>query len=310
MGVKVTYGADFVQDTGRSNGAGNAFRSHWSAVDCGGTQVGIIKTVTDNKLTMASNWATARRWHRLCGAQQLDDVISILENSPSDNLQALLRVVNDRLAHDTPISFAYEDDNKVDNTPSLVIRLDWKRSFHTSAPVQFNFDLPSLAGQKLAGVQGQGLVSLGASGEIKIGLVVPLAPGDGPADASALKILNDSSIGAKLDASVDDGSLATTIGPLSLSLGNPKSNDAADKAQAHASYSIDLAKSGADGSAEDFASFIGDVGPALNASSDAVDCGFGGSTDLALCGTLPLFISTDGGNTYSKLITPDADPSM
>src|SRR5205823_6178175 len=144
-------------------------------------------------------------------------------------------------------------------------------SYHTGAPVQFDFSLP-IGDQKLAGVQGNGSVSLGVSGEVKVGLVVPLRPGSGPADAAALQILNDSSIGVSLDASVDNASLATTIGPLSLSLGNPTSTTPADKAQARASYSIGLAKSGADGAAEDFATFLGEVTPTLNATSNAVTC--------------------------------------
>jgi Ca2+-binding RTX toxin-like protein len=308
MGDPVTFGVDSVQDNSRSAANGNTFpQSLVGRSIVVGTQVGIIKTVTDNSLTMVSHWATQpSNGTPYIVRSELDDVISILQNSPSDDLQTMLEVVNNRLAHDTPISFAYEDDAKVGSVPSLVIKLDWKRAFHTSAPVQFDFDLPSLAGQKLAGVQGQGLVSLGASGEIKIGLVVPLAPGDGPADASALQLLSDSTIGAKLDASVE-GSLATTIGPLSLSLGDPSSPD---KARAKASYSIDLAKSGNDGSAETFDAFLGEVGPAVNASSNNVDCNLPDKatpTGLALCASLPLYVSTGSG--YSQLISPSADPS-
>jgi hypothetical protein len=37
---------------------------------------------------------------------ELDDAISILEASPSDNLQALVRTLDERLAG-TPLSFEY-----------------------------------------------------------------------------------------------------------------------------------------------------------------------------------------------------------
>ena len=311
-GPNVTYTANTVHDASRSSANGNAFPSSLVGRSIvAGTQVGIIQAVGDDTLTMASNWtnqpSTATAY---VVRSELDDAISILQNSPSDNLQALVKTLDDRLAG-TPLSFEYRDDATVGNAPSLVIKLDWQRSFHTSAPVQFDFSLPAGPGggsHTLAGVQGGGQVSLGASGEIKMGLVVPLAPGAGPADANALKILDNSSIGVKLDASVDNATLATTIGPLSISLGDPTSSD---KAKAKASYSLDLAQSGATGNAENFSDFFGPsgVGANVNASSTDVDCGLPDhTTPLALCATLPLYISDNGGSTYTKVI-PDPDPN-
>ncbi len=312
VGPDVTYSANAVSDASRSAAKGNAFPASLVGRSIvAGTQVGIVAAVADNSLTMASNWTNQpSNGTAYVVRSELDDVISILENNPSDNLQALVRMLNERLAHDTPLVFEYRDDASVGSVPSLVMSLDWKRSFHTSAPVQFDFSLPAGPGggdHSLAGVQGKGQVSLGASGEIKIGLVVPLTPGGGPPDPSALKILDDSSITVKLDASVDDASIATTIGPLSISLGNPTGTD---KAKAKASYSIDLAQPGAAGTAESFASFFGASGVAatLNASSSDVDCGLPDhTTALSLCATLPLYISDDGGSTYTKLIDPGAN---
>jgi Ca2+-binding RTX toxin-like protein len=308
FGANVTYGANFVQDAGRSAGNGNAFpQSLKGRSIVAGTQVGIVGTVADNKLTLVSNWsATPTAGTPYTMRSELDDVISILQASPSDNLQELVRLLNARLGGSVPVSFAYQDDAKVGNAPSLVIKLDWQRSFHTTAPVQFDFDLPGLSGNKLVGAQGKGLLSLGAGGEIKIGLVVPLAPGDGPLTASALKILDDSSIGVKLDASVTGASIETTIGPIGLALGQP---DGSDKATAKASYSLDLAKSGGDGTATDFGSFLGAVGPTVNAASSGVTCNLADETgsSMALCAKLPLYVKT--GSNWSKLIPPDAHPS-
>jgi Ca2+-binding RTX toxin-like protein len=302
-GPQVTYGAKTLHDASRTVAAGDTFpQSLVGRTVVAGTQVGVIETVTDDTLTMSADWSTKPATSTpYVVRSELDDAISLLQAAPSDNLQALIKLLDDRLSG-TPVKFEYKT---VDGTPSLVITLDWHRSFHTSSPVQFDFHLP-LGDQKLAGVQGTGSVSLTGGGAIKIGLVVPLQAGSGPADAAHLKILNDSHIGVNLDASVDDAALATTIGPLSLSLGDPTSSDSADKAQAKASYSLDLAKPSADGSAETFSDFLGDVAPTLNSSSSAVTCPglASGTTDLAMCATLPLFISTDGGTTYSKLIDP------
>src|SRR5206468_9504023 len=131
--------------------------------------------------------------------------------APSDNLQALVRTVNDRLKGSTPISFEYRDNASVGNTPSLVITLDWQRDFHTGAPVQFNFSLPT-GSSSAAGVQGSGSVALEIGGEIHVGLVVPLAAGSGPQSATDLEILDDSAVGVTLDASIDDATLTTTLG--------------------------------------------------------------------------------------------------
>ena len=268
-GPQVTYGANTIHDASRTGA--NAFPpSLKGRTVVAGTQVGVIAGVTADTLTLSANWAnqpsTATPY---VVRSELDDVISLLQAAPSDNLQALVKVLDDRLAG-TPLNVEYKE---IANQPSLVVHLDWTRNFHTSAPVQFGFHLP-IGDQSLAGVQGNGSVSIGAGGEIKIGLVVPLAPGDGPADAGALKILNDSHIGVKANATVDDASLATTIGPLSISLGNPKSTAPADKAQAKASYSVDLAKAGADGSAESFSDFLSQVSPTLNATSASGSDGF------------------------------------
>jgi len=308
QGAPVTFGPSTIVDSSRSTANGNAFpQSLVGRTVVVGTQIGVIASVTVDTLTMDSAWSTTPApGTPYVVRSELDDAISLLEASPSDNLQQLIQTINDRLKGSLPITFSYEDDSKVSGIPSLVIKLDWKRDFHTSAPVQFDFHLP-IGDQSLAGVQGKGSVSLGVKGEVKLGLVVPLQAGNGPADGGALQILNDSRISAQLDASVDKASLATTIGPLSISLGDPTSSNAADKAQAKASYSVDLGSNPADGSAENFDTFIGGVTPTVDANSTAVDCGLGGSTPLSLCATLPLYISDDGGVTYTKLIDPGAN---
>ncbi len=306
-GTTVTFGSDTLKDAARSDKLGvvqpNAFpQSLKGRTIVVGTQVAVIDSVTDDTLTMSAPWAPQPSdGSAYMVRSELDDVISILQAQQSDNLQSLVNTINQRLKGSTPIQFEYRDDSSVGNTPSLVIKLDWKRAFNTAAPVDFNFNLPS-GSHEVAGVQGSGSVSLAVSGEIKVGLVVALAPGSGPGDASALQILDNSGISARLDANIDDATLTTTLGPLNVSLGDPTSSD---KGVAHASYSVDLNKSGAstNGTAESFSTFMSDVTPGVNQSSTAVDCGFGGSTDLAACAKLPIYFSTDGGTTYNKLIT-------
>ncbi|WP_206794239.1 calcium-binding protein [Amycolatopsis sp. MtRt-6] len=299
-GPKVTYGANSVKDTARSVEKGNAFpQTLIGRTVVAGTQVGIVGSVTADTLVLAGPWASQPSPSTAYVIRsELDDVISMLEAAPSDNLQRLVQTINERFKGSAPVQFEYAD---LAGTPSLIIRLDWKRAYHTSTPVQFDFSLPA-GTQRVAGVQGEGSVSLGVGGEVKMGLVVPLQPGSGPADANALRILDDSKIGVQLDAAVENATIATTLGPLTVSLGNPKS---ADKATAKASYSLDLAKSGGTGTPVTFSEFVGAVGPSVNAASTAVNCGLDGSTPLGLCAKLPLYISEDGGATYGKVITDD-----
>jgi Ca2+-binding RTX toxin-like protein len=303
-GTGVTYGASTLTDHSRDDKNGlpapNAFPSSLvgrSVVV--GTQIGVVQSVSDNTLTMSAPWTTKPSdGTAYMLRSELDDAISLLEAAPSDNLQALVRTVNDRLKGSTPIGIEYRDDASVGNTPSLVLTLDWQRDFHTGAPVQFNFSLPT-GSSSLAGVQGSGSVALEIGGKIHVGLVVPLAAGSGPQSATDLQILDNSAVGVTLDASIDDATLTTTIGPISVSIGDPTSSD---KGVAHASYSVDLGKASPSGNQESFSQFLSDVEPAVNQSSTAVDCGFGGATDLSLCAKLPLYVSTNG-TTYTKLIT-------
>ena len=91
LGPNVTYTANTVKDASRSVAKGNAFPQNLVGRSIvAGTQVGIVASVTDDTLTMASNWTnqpSPATPYTL--RSELDDAISILQNSPSDNLQAL-----------------------------------------------------------------------------------------------------------------------------------------------------------------------------------------------------------------------------
>jgi Ca2+-binding RTX toxin-like protein len=302
-GDGITFGASALTDASRSDANGNSFDPDVlvgrSVVV--GTQAGIITGVSDDTLTFAAPWpAKPADGSSYVVRSQLDDAITILENSPSDNLQALTKLLNDRLGHSSPITFVYDDGSHVDNKPSIIIKLNWHREYHTSAPIKFDFDLGGT--HSVAGLQGSGSVSLGVSGDITMGLVVSLESGDGPGSGATLKILDDSGINLNLDAEAH-GALTTTIGPLSLSLGNPEAGaPAEEKINAQAHYGLGLGKSSPTGDAVSFDSFLGAVGPTVNSGPATADCGFGDSVDLALCADLPLFVKGNGNN-YTKLIT-------
>ena len=198
-GPTVSYSDNSLTDTSRSSDDGNAFTQDLvNRTVVVGTQVGVVHAVTDNTLTMAQNWTTKPAdGTSYVLRSELDDAISWLEAAPSDNLQELVRQLDERLSG-TPLAFEYYDTV---GQRLVILHLDWTRSYHTSAPVQFDFNIP--AGDfEVAGVKGSGSVALDAGGHIQMGIVIPLAPGDGPGGPGDLQILDDSSIGVNLDADV------------------------------------------------------------------------------------------------------------
>ena len=294
-GPYVSFGTNFLVDTSRTGDAAFTNKLVGRSVVVG-TQVGVVASVpaAGNKLVMVKNWETQPAiGTSYVVRSELDDVISILENSPQDNLQALVKVINDRLRDSTPLSFEYREFG---GDPALVMNLDWKRNYHTSAPFTFK-----LGSTQIAGAQADGSVSLGVGGEIKLGLVVPLVAGTVP-DLTNLKILDDSKVTVDANASIA-ATVGASFGPLTLSLGKPGGGD---DATAKADYSIDLAKSGATGDPEGFTAFFGDVGPTMNASSNPVSCNLPDeSTPMALCAKLPLYYSLDNA-TYHPVVDPES----
>ncbi len=266
-----------------------------------GTQVGVVLHVTDaTHLTFVSSWQTPAAGTGYAFRSGLDDAISLLDAAPPDTLQDLVGVLNDKLAKNTPVEFSYDEPN---GQPSLILKLKWHRHYESSAPFNLDLGLPDVGG--LVGAKGDGSLHAGVDGDVNLGFAVPLVTGSGPDQPSGLKVLDDSKI--SFDATADaSGHLSTTLGPLSLAVGNPKGGDDID---AHAHYRVALAKPGGTGATSDFVSFLNAVTATVNGgNTPAVTCtNQPAVTDaLALCAHLPLYISNDGGQNYSKLVT---DPS-
>jgi Ca2+-binding RTX toxin-like protein len=290
-GPDVTFGPNSLIDASRSGDSAFTTKLIGRSIVVG-TQVGVVASVpSPTELVMMKDWDTQPSTGTpYVVRSELDDAITILENTPADNLQALVKVLDDRFKDSTPLSFEYHEFS---GQPSLVINLDWKRNYHTSAPFTFK-----LGSTQIAGAQANGSVSLGVGGEIKLGVVVPLAIGSGPDLASDLKILDDSKVSVDANASIG-ATVSTTFGPFTLSLGEPGGGD---DATAHADYSIDLAKPGASGDPVSFTDFFSAVTPTMNASSNPVSCNLPDEgTPLALCAKLPLYYSLDNQH-FQKVV--------
>ena len=295
-GSGVSYGSNTVVDSTRSTG--NLFTQALVGRSIVvGTQVGIIQAVSaDGKtLTLTKPWESAPAGGTAYMMRSaLDDVVDqLLANTP-DNIQDAVKLLNTALGTDS-VKFRYlEKDGK----PNLVLDVDWKRDYRAAAPIKLSLGNLNGSDQSFAGAQATGLAQVDVNGRIKVGLVVPLAPGAGPSDGAALKVLEDSSISVGAKATLENGVVQGVVGPLSIALGNPTAGaPAAEKAQAKADLSIALAKSGAAADTPvSFSDFIGAVGVNFNATNGTVSCGETLGTPLMVCGSLPIYLNNSGAD--------------
>ncbi|MQA61466.1 MAG: calcium-binding protein [Actinophytocola sp.] len=291
-GEKVTYGAKTLTDDTRSsdnNPFAPELRGRTVVV---GTQIGVVDSVSSNgkTLTMTENWESKPATGDAYAMRSaLDDATDRLLASPPDNIQDAIALLNEVLGTDA-VQFRYLATG---DTGNLVLDVDWQRKYRTAAPIQLG--LGSIGGSQrtFAGAEATGQAQVEVTGDIDVGLVIPLAAGDGPADGAALKVLEDSSIAIGAKATFE-GVVHGTIGPLSIALGDPSSDE---KATAKADLSLALAKSGAAADTPvSFDDFIGDVGVNFNATSGTVDCGDGLNDNLMVCARLPMFLNNSGAS--------------
>ncbi|GAB3067850.1 hypothetical protein GCM10027053_34730 [Intrasporangium mesophilum] len=258
-----------------------------------GTQVAVVDhTDGAHQVTLTQKWTNKPAEGAAYSFRSpLDDAIDAMSVHPPQNMQDLVKFLNDRLGSGA-LKFRYLDDN---GTPSIVLDLAWARGYQTSSPIRLQLDgVPALAS---ASTSGKGTVSV--SGGVNVGLVVPLAPGAGPSDADSLKVLADSKISIGAHAEFN-GNAAGTLGPLTVSAGLP-GGAPNTQAQVKADLSLELAGAGnppADTPVK-FSDFLSGLGVKFNASNNPVDCGEGLTTKLMVCGTIPLYAVVAGGNPTS-----------
>ncbi|WP_344217891.1 calcium-binding protein [Kribbella sancticallisti] len=293
-GTGVSYGTNTVVDGTRIEG--NLFTPALVGRSIVvGTQVGIVQAVSaDGKtLTLTKAWESApAAGTPYMMRSALDDVTDqLLANTP-DNIQDAVELLNKGLGTDS-VKFRYlEKDGK----PNLVLDVDWKRGYRAASPIKLALGNLNGGDQSFAAAQASGLAQVQVDGRVKVGLVIPLAAGEGPADGANLKVLEDSSISVGAKAELKNGIVQGVVGPLSIALGNPTAGAPdAEKAQARADLSIALAKTGAAADTPvSFIDFIGAVGVNFNATNGTVGCGETLDTPLMVCGSLPIYLNNSG----------------
>ncbi len=264
-----------------------------------GTQVAVVvkEDPANNRVLLAEPWGqlpadgTAYAFR-----SPLEDAVDRLTAAPPDYLQDLVTQLNAALPTGSGISFAYQ---VVDSKPSIVLKVDVKRKVATSQPVRFSFTDDKGTARSLVGAEGEATANLALTGSTKIGFVLPLEAGDGPANAGALKVLPDSTVDITAHGGIT-GVVKSSVGPLSIALGNPKGDE---KAVANAHYNAHLGYSGQN--PVPLSDFVKGVSLTLNGDNQPVTCQGDPAqgTDLALCAVLPVFVSSDNVN-WTKLASP------
>ncbi|MHA3837473.1 calcium-binding protein [Terrabacter sp. AAH1] len=286
VGSDVNYGTNTLQHVGRTFDA--SFVGRTVVV---GTQVAVVAAASGDTVTLTQDWAQKPADDTAYAFRSpLDDALDVISLHPPQNMQDLLKVLDDRLGTGA-LHFRYLDTG---GTPNVVLDLDWKRDYRTSTPLRL--DLGGDRSLVTAAATGQGAAHV--TGGVKVGLVVPLAPGTGPDDATSLKVLADSKVSIGADAAFT-GRAAGTIGPLTVSAGDP-GGDPAKQAKLRANLSLELSDTGAAADTPvSFSTFLSGLDVGFNASNAPVDCGEGLSTPLMVCGVIPLYATVSGGPTTS-----------
>ncbi|SDJ14585.1 Ca2+-binding protein, RTX toxin-related [Actinokineospora alba] len=266
-----------------------------------GTQPMIVALAdTGNKrLLLTQPWATApAKGTAYTFRSPLEDAVDKLTAAPPDYLQDLVTVLNDALPEGSGISFAYK---VVGTTPSIVLNVDMKRKVATSQPVRFSFTDNLGTGRSLVAAEGEATANLALTGSTKIGFVLPLAAGAGPADAAGLSVLPDSTVDLTADGGIT-GVVKSSIGPLSIALGNPAGPE---RAVAKAHYNAHLGYGPGGTTPVPLSDFVKNVSLTLNGDNKPVTCAGdpAAGTDLALCAVMPVYVSANNVN-WNKLSAP------
>lgn len=212
---------------------------------------------------------------------ELADALDRLLDSPPDNLQDALDLLNNAIGAGSGVSFTVDQR---EGGPFLRIGLDWKRDFHTGGPLTFAWD----GARDLVSLDSSGTFALDVSANAKLGLLLPLR-----LDASPL-LDHTSSAKVTVSGGVTNAAIAARIGPLALDLGKKDT----DPATVKANLSVGLGGLTEDGP------ISGLLGVTPQFTTAGVDCGGGvGGAAVPVCARAPLFINNCEPADATNLLT-------
>ena len=306
-GPDVTYDANSLTDASRpfDSSADKALVGRSVLV---GTQVVAIAAVSvgagskGTKFTFTRNWTTKPADGSAYALNSsLAAAAAALAANPPASLQDALTLVNKFLGAGSTFTIAGIDTSS--GTPQVILKLDSKRSAHTYSTLAVSFK-PNCNTGCPVGVENMVAsskfpVPISVTEDANVGFLVPLATGTGPADASALKVLDSSTLGGTIQVNLDDtSSPSAVIGPLAVKLGN-----GTDHLQVMASYALSLTTSGGTQGLDSF------LAKTPTATAPGVTCpADSGNTNVGLCAVIPVYEGTTSvGPVIIDLPTSGAD---
>ena len=213
---------------------------------------------------------------------ELLGAVHVLQTMTPATLQETVAMAEASLGNGSTIDFGLVDGGT--GADQLRLDLTWKRAYAVSRPVSLEFD-----GQQLVGASGGGELNVGASGTVKLGLLLPLSK-----DAMLEPVDNTrvdetkSEVDFRVDVSATNAHLGANIGPVSVELGT-----VATPGSFKAGFGVKATVSTGDGTPAitDFFSEGFDVG--VTKSSACTPAG------QIVCADFPVFVSgaqASGGN--------------
>ncbi len=241
----------------------------------------------------------------------LDGAVTALRNAPPTTLAAAVQTLATALGAGSSVSLAVGGSA---SGPELLVHLVDSDVIDRSVPLDVPLSLSS-GPVGLTGATGTG--TLEVKGTLELNLTVAVAVSDATAGSTPddVQVLPASSVKVALDVDAS-GQYAANLGPYAVRLGA-----SGDPATVHAAVDLSLTDSGAGTDPVGFGAWAQGLTASLNRSSQPVTCdGSESGYDLDVCAQLPVYLSSDGGRTFSKvsgnanndlfLRLPAADPTF
>lgn len=225
----------------------------------------------------------------------LDQALMSLSGQSFGSLDDVSAALNSVLGPGSGITFSVTQDGS--GGTELLVHLDQQQPVNRAVPLNL-----SLGDTGLTGVSSGGQLQLSGSVTTNVTVIVPVNTSAGTVTAGDVQVLPSSSVDIALRVD-GTGELGASLGPLVVSAGQP-----GDQAVWHAAVDLALSDQGGSGAPVSFSDWAQGLTPTLNGNSQPVTCdssetGYG----LDVCADLPLYVSTDGGQTYQKLVSSGND---
>jgi hypothetical protein len=256
-----------------------------------------LGTIADGAVTGPLNATlplTGRTLGSFIDTSQLDSALASLDGQSFATLDQMATALDTALGNNSTVKFSAQGSGS--NT-ELLAAIDEQDAVNQAVPLTL-----SLGANGLVGSSGSGELNVTGNVNFDLTVAIDVNANQGTLTPTAVQVLPSSSIDVALTADAS-GSLGASVGPLVLSLGQPS-----DPAQAHVAVDLALSDNTASTAPISFATWAQALTPTLNANSQPVTCdssevGYG----LDVCADLPLYVSTNGGQSYQKLVTSGND---